>query len=161
MNRINWDIIDNKIDYLNFNEQILNGKVVDVYDGDSIKLVLPFIIKKEESKYRLINKLLKKKDIIKLYKWNCRLSGIDTPEIRTKNLKEKKLGLEVRNILRDKILNNTLIVKCGTFDKYGRLLVTLFDTQENLQNNNSINQWLIDNKYANEYNGGKKQEWFT
>ena len=44
MNRINWDIIDNKIDYLNFNEQILNGKVVDVYDGDSIKLVLPFII---------------------------------------------------------------------------------------------------------------------
>ena len=96
MNRINWDIIDNKIDYLNFNEQILNGKVVDVYDGDSIKLVLPFIIKKEESKYRLINKLLKKKDIIKLYKWNCRLSGIDTPEIRTKNLKEKKLGLEVR-----------------------------------------------------------------
>ena len=34
MNRINWDIIDNKIDYLNFNEQILNGKVVDVYDGE-------------------------------------------------------------------------------------------------------------------------------
>ena len=38
-----------------------------------MKLVLPFIIKKEESKYRLIN-ILKKKDIIKLYKWNCRLS---------------------------------------------------------------------------------------
>lgn len=164
MDKINWDIIDNNIDYLSFNNEILSGKVVDVYDGDSIKLVMPFIMKSSvtsQSKNKIYNHFFKPKEIIQLYKWNCRLKGIDTPEIRTRNLKEKEFGFEVRDKLREKILNNILIIKCGVFDKYGRLLVTLYETNDDLKKENSINKWLIDNNYANEYNGGRKQEWFT
>lgn len=161
MEKINWSIVDNNINYLTFNNEVLKGKVVDVYDGDSIKLVLPFIIKRGVSKYKILNNFFKSSDIIQLYKWNCRLTGLDTPEIRTRNLKEKEFGLEVRDKLREKILNNLLFVKCGVFDKYGRLLVTLYDSDENLKKDYSINQWLIDNKYAKEYNGGKKQQWFA
>lgn len=161
MDKINWSLIDNNVNYLSFNNNIFSGKVVDVYDGDTIKLVLPFIIKTSKYKYKFLDKLLKKRDIIQMYKWNCRLTGIDTPEIRTKNLQEKEFGIMVRDKLREKILNNLLFVKCGVFDKYGRLLVTLYDSEENLKKDNSINKWLINNKYAKEYNGGKKQEWFT
>lgn len=161
MDKINWSIVDSNINYLTFNEQIFKGKVVDVYDGDSIKLVLPFIIKRTQNKYKIFDKFFKRNDIIQLYKWNCRLAGLDTPEIRTRNLKEKDFGLEVRDKLREKILNNLLFIKCGVFDKYGRLLVTLYDTEANLKKDYSVNQWLIDNNYAKEYNGGKKEEWFT
>jgi endonuclease YncB( thermonuclease family) len=57
-----------------------------------------------------------------------------------------------------KILDtNTKIikVKCHEFDKYGRLLVTLFDDNKTLIN---INQRLIDEKYAKSYDGGTKEQ---
>ena len=161
MDKINWSIVDNNINYLTFNEEIFQGKVVDVYDGDSIKLVLPFIVKRTQNKYKIFDKFFKRSDIIQLYKWNCRLAGLDTPEIRTRNLKEKDFGLQVRDKLREKILNNLLFVKCGMFDKYGRLLVTLYDTEDNFKKDYSVNKWLIDNNYSKEYNGGKKEEWFA
>jgi len=114
-------------------EQEIEAKVVSVYDGDTIKAIFP------------LND--------KLYKWNCRLSGIDTPEIRTSSALEKQHGYFVRNALREKILNKVVSLKCGDLDKYGRLLVQVFHQGEN------INQWLIDNNYAFTYDGGTKQSW--
>lgn len=114
-------------------QQIVEAKIVSVYDGDSVKAIFPF------------NNVM--------YKWNCRLSGIDTPEVRTSNQLEKKYGYFVRNKLRNKILNKVVTLKCGTFDKYGRLLIELIIDDTN------INKWLIDNSYAFPYNGGKKQSW--
>ena len=120
---------------LSFEGQIIKAKVVSVYDGDTIKAIFPL------------------KD--KFYKWNCRLTGIDTPELRTRNTNEKKFGYEVRDILRDKILNKIVNLHCGDFDKYGRLLTEVFF----IDNNNSVNNWLIENKYAFAYDGGTKQCW--
>lgn len=114
-------------------EQEIEAKVVSVYDGDTIKAIFP------------LND--------KLYKWNCRLSGIDTPEIRTLSALEKQHGYLVRNALREKILNKVVSLKCGDLDKYGRLLVQVIHQEEN------INQWLIDNNYAFAYDGGTKQSW--
>ena len=114
-------------------KQIVEAKIVSVYDGDSVKAIFPF------------NNVM--------YKWNCRLSGIDTPEVRTSNQLEKKYGYFVRNKLRNKILNKVVTLKCGTFDKYGRLLIEIIIDDTN------INKWLIDNSYAFPYNGGKKQSW--
>ena len=90
-----------------------------------------------------------------LYKWNCRLINIDTPEIRTRNLREKVYGKKVRDYLRKKILNKIVTVSCKDFDKYGRLLVEIFYEDEN------INNWLIDNGYAKIYDGGTKHKWFA
>jgi endonuclease YncB( thermonuclease family) len=136
---INWEIVDKKIKSFSFEERICNGKVVDVYDGDTVKIVFPLTDKEPE----------------RLYKWNCRLINVDTPEIRTKNLKEKAYGKLVRDKLREKILNNIVEIHCKDFDKYGRLLVEIFYENEN------INQWLIDNNYAKQYGGGKKNKWFV
>ena len=44
-------------------------------------------------------------------------------------------------------------IQCDTFDKYGRLLVNIVIHKED------ISKWLLDNKYAFEYDGGKKKCW--
>ena len=142
---INWDLVDNKIKTFSLEGEIKKGKCVNVYDGDTIKVVFPIHDK--------------------LYRWNCRLSGVDTPEIRTKNKEEKKMGYKVRDKLREKILNKMIYVKCGEFDKYGRLLAEIYLENEyqvggsSMETNTSINKWLINNKYAFKYDGGKKKGW--
>ena len=131
---INWDIVDSKIKDFTFEGETKTAKVVSVYDGDTIKVV-----------FSLSGKL---------FKFNCRISGVDTPEIRTKNEKEKAYGLKVRDKLKEKILNKVVVVQCGKFDKYGRLLI---DIQQ--EGTETISKWLIKNNYAFPYDGGKKREW--
>ena len=121
-----WDSVNDKIKVFSFEGRECQGKVVSVYDGDTVKIVFPLTDKEPE----------------RLFKWNCRLINVDTPELRTKNKKEKEFGKKVRDMLREKILNNVVNVKCLDFDKYGRLLVEIF--YEGV----SVNQWLIDNNYA-------------
>lgn len=111
----------------------VEAKIISVYDGDTVKAIFP------------LNGVM--------YKWNCRLTGIDTPEIRTSDRLQKKFGYEVRDILRDKILNKIVTLKCQDLDKYGRLLTEIWFDEQN------INQWLIDSKYAFVYDGGTKQSW--
>lgn len=149
----NLNIIDNlsstnnDMPFLTLNNEIKFGYVVDVYDGDTCKINMYF---KDE-----------------IYRWNCRIMGIDTPELRTKNENEKECGYFVRDKLREKILNKIVIVKCLNFDKYGRLLVNIYeydnniDSINNINNLSSINDWLISNNYALPYDGGTKtiKEW--
>jgi len=85
-----------------------------------------------------------------------RLAGIDTPESRTKDVHEKKLGLEVKekltNLLKDakKIVIKT--EKPDSKEKYGRILGWLFIDDGKL----SINEILIKEWYAWEYMGETK-----
>jgi endonuclease YncB( thermonuclease family) len=115
----------------------VDAKVVSVYDGDSLKIIFPL--------HNVV------------YKWNCRLRGVDTPEIRTKNLKEKAFGYKVRDMLRKKLINQIVKLSCDSFDKYGRLLVTVRCEEDDC----TVNQWLLNNNYAVEYNGGKRVDWST
>ena len=92
-----------------------------------------------------------------LYKWNCRIARVDTPELRTRNIKEKQFGYQVRDFLREMILDKIVKVRCLDFDKYGRLLIEIIGIEEQEIN---ISDWLISNNYAFEYNGGKKKQWF-
>ena len=131
---INWDEI-NDAPLFSLEGQELKAKVVSVYDGDTIKCVFP------------LND--------KLFKWNCRLSGVDTPELRTRNKNEKKFGYQVRDNLREKILGKVITLKCGEFDKYGRLLATVKCDGDKC----SVNDWLIENDYAFKYDGGTKKSW--
>lgn len=135
----NWDLATKNTKEFSFDGRKCKGKVVEVYDGDTVKIVFP----------------LSENNPNHLYKWNCRLINVDTPEIRTKNTKEKEFGLSVRDNLREKILNKIVDVHCKDFDKYGRLLVEIF--YENI----NINNWLIEKNYAKKYDGGKKSQWFT
>lgn len=104
--------------------------VTKVYDGDTIHVVFEY-----KGEYN---------------KWVCRLYGVDTAEIRTKDLEEKEFAIETRDALRDRILHQEVQIKCYEFDKYGRLLATIIKDDVN------INEWLIEEGYAKPYFGGTK-----
>lgn len=107
------------------------ARITSVYDGDTIKAIFKF-----RGVYNT---------------WSCRIIGIDTPELRTKNPEEKEIGYKARDFLRGLVLNKIVQLKCHKFDKYGRLLVDV------VTDNGSVKDILIQNKFALPYDGGKKQ----
>ena len=87
---------------------------------------------------------------VKLHKQRVRLHGIDTPESRTRNLAEKKLGLAAKERLKELCVGKFKIKSLGK-GKYGRILgIPYTDTGED------ICQKLIDEGHAVKYHGGKK-----
>ena len=90
------------------------------------------------------------------YFQRVRLAGIDTPESRTTDKREKELGLEVKKKLKE-ILDAAKVVvirteKPDSTEKYGRVLGWLFvDGAEQ-----SVNNSLIASGYAWVYGGGTK-----
>lgn len=128
-------------EFMTLKGNIYNAKIVYIYDGDTLHVVF--------------------KEFDKFYRWNCRIMGVDTPELRTKNLKEKELGYKVRDALIERFMDKIVKIKCDEFDKYGRLLIDVFvpnDIEEN-DGNLMLSQWLINNEYAYEYDGGTKKSW--
>ncbi len=132
------------------------GKVSHIIDGDTLYLIM----------------LDKEAQPIKL---DCRLSGIDTPEMS----KNYDIAIRARNRLlqlvtncnidindtHDKNTMNKLIdnentkiifIECLGNDKYGRQLVKLFTDNEK---QNCINDIMIKEGFAHTYDGGKKLEW--
>lgn len=116
------------------NGYIVTGKVCSVYDGDSMKIIFPFHDH--------------------FYKWTCRLNGVDTPELRSKDTQEKQRAIMVRDKVKEKILHKKVTVHCGKFDKYGRLLIDLICIEDQCH----INKWLLENDLAIEYFGGRKRK---
>lgn len=135
------------------------GKVVEIYDGDSCKIAIAYNNK--------------------LYKFVCRLSGIDTPELKPRLDKENRdveiqKAIMARNRLielctdvkikptytknecNEIIYNNKKIISvdCYGFDKYGRLLVELYNIY--IKKDKTYNTILIEEGFANAYDGGTK-----
>jgi micrococcal nuclease len=85
-----------------------------------------------------------------------RLAGIDTPESRTKDLNEKKLGLEAKDWLKSKLKDaEDIIIKTelpDSSEKYGRILGWLHIKGYD----KSLNQMMIDEGYAWGYMGDTK-----
>ena len=109
-------------------------KVLSVYDGDTVTINfdLGFNV-------NIIEK--------------CRLIGIDTPELRTKNKYEKTLGYKVRDYLRELILDKEVEVETHKEGKWGRYLVDIYIDGIH------VNQHLIDLNYARVYDGGTREKW--
>ena len=113
------------------------GKVVHVYDGDTIHVIM--------------------ETFGTVFKWRCRIAHIDCPELRTRNAEEKSQGYIARDVVRDLLMNKIVRLKCLDFDKYGRLLVEItvcIDEKDVL-----LHEWLIANNYAQPYEGKTKLEW--
>ena len=85
-----------------------------------------------------------------------RLAGIDSPESRTTNLKEKALGLETKEWLKKTLEDAKDILikteKPDSTEKYGRIIGHLFINDQET----SLNNQMIDEGYALPYDGGKK-----
>ena len=93
-----------------------------------------------------------------MHRFRCRLAGIDAPEhkpLKSKPNRLEEIAAAHRSTealdRRQKETNGVLLVDFQGADKYGRLLVILYDVNEE-----SINQWLIREGYAVAYDGGKK-----
>ena len=87
-------------------------------------------------------------------KVRIRASGIDTPESRTRNKAEKKLGLAAKARMK-KLCAKKIYVESlngGKLDKYGRLLANLYTEEDNT----NICQTLIREGHAIKYDGSKK-----
>ena len=106
------------------------AKCTKCYDADTVHMVFDFDNR--------------------LTRWNCRLSGIDSAEIKSKDEEEKEFAIKSRDFLKEKILEKIVKIKCDKFDKYGRLLITIFCEDVN------INELLLKEGYAYKYDGGKK-----
>jgi micrococcal nuclease len=114
-----------------FKPNIRLAKVIKVYDGDTIT----------------IGTIMNNNN----YQFQVRLNRLDTPELKTKNEIEKKAGLFVRDKLIEKILYQVITINIIEYDKYGRLLAEIYLNDEN------INDWLLNNKFAVPYNGKTKE----
>ena len=120
-------------------------KIVKVLDGDTIDVTidLGFDLYKKE---------------------RVRIAGVDTPEKRTRDLEEKALGIDATNWLKEKLTetikgDEELTIRTelkGGVGKYGRLLGWLYVGESNI----SLNELMIEEGYAWEYDGGTKQKDF-
>ena len=87
-------------------------------------------------------------------KARVRLAGIDTPETRTKNPKEKEMGYQATEFLEMHLMEATkLTVKTEKDGKFGRMLGWLYKSENDVT---SINETMIDEGYAWAYDGGTK-----
>jgi micrococcal nuclease len=112
------------------------SKVISVYDGDTFRVnidSLPPIVGKNIA---------------------IRVNGVDTPEIRGKCLYEKNLALKARDFVRDR-LANAKEIKLTNLQrgKYFRVVANV------LVDGVSLEQELLDNELAYDYDGGKKSSW--
>ena len=123
--------------------------------------------KKEISKYEYKAKLVRVVDgdtcdaLIDLgfdtwVKKRIRFMGVDTWESRTRNLEEKKKGLEAKAFTKHLLENSDegkFALRSHGVGKYGRVLGELFVKGED----KSVNELLKENGHASEYYGGKKK----
>ena len=93
-------------------------------------------------------------------KERVRVAGVDTPEKRTRDLEEKKLGLDATVWLQEKLEgaiegDDDLVIRTelvGGVGKYGRLLGWLYIGDGDV----SLNEQMIEEGYAHAYDGGTK-----
>ena len=85
-----------------------------------------------------------------------RLAGIDTPESRTTNVKEKAMGLESKEWLKKTLEGaKDILIKTelpDSTEKYGRIIGHLFINGQET----SLNNQMIAEGYALPYDGGTK-----
>jgi len=118
------------------------GVVVNVYDGDTFRAVV----------YH--NGLMKK--------LTFRPVGYDTPEMKPlKSMENREIHIEKAKEARQKFIdlcggmNSYVFLRCGKYDKYGRVLVHVTNRRYSRK---TINNLMLESGLSNPYNGGTKLE---
>jgi len=124
----------NYTDTIPYIPPITYGKVVKVYDGDTITIAtkLPY-------------------DSSPIYRFSVRINGIDCPEMKTHNNNEHKCAIIAKQTTHDLAFNQIVQLKNITLEKYGRILADVFVDEI------SIGDLLLDCKLAVKYDGGTKK----
>lgn len=120
-------------DTVRFTVPINYGKVVKVYDGDTITLASKLPYKNSP-----------------IYRFQVRLNGIDSPEIRGKTDTERKKAIEAKESLSFLIMDKFVRLDNVSTEKYGRILADVYYRDVN------VNEWMISHNFAVKYDGGTK-----
>lgn len=116
-----------------------NADVKKIIDGDTLDIVIDL-------------------GFDTLRKTRVRLYGVNTPESRTSNLEEKKLGLAAKEFTEQWIINSGNKIKLQTIidknEKYGRVLAMVWN-----DNNECLNKDIISSGLAREYFGIGDKTW--
>ena len=89
-----------------------------------------------------------------------RLTGLDTPETRTKNLEEKEFGLFVKSVVEGFLPVGShihLLTDLSEEDKFGRILGTVHALDTSIGPNVDVNQYLLNHRFAVPYEGKSKE----
>ena len=120
-----------------FTFPIKGGRVIKVYDADTITIAskLPY----NESP---------------LYRLSVRLNGIDTPEMKGKDIseEEKTAAKEAREFVYKLVFNKYVRLENVESEKYGRILADVYVGDIHL------NELLLRERYAVKYDGGTKRK---
>jgi len=119
------------------------GIPANIYDGDTLSII--FVYNGTPVKYR------------------CRTLGYDSPEMKPSlsnqtREAEKVLAHKAKDRfieLLTKHADKNIFIKCHEFDKYGRLLVEIW----NYVDKDSINCMMINEGHGKPYQGGTKEKW--
>ena len=112
------------------------SKVISVYDGDTFRVNI-------DSLPPIVGKNIP-----------IRLEGVDTPEINGKCQYEKDLALEARDFVRSKLSNAVeILLNDLQRGKYFRIVAKVYIDGVSLE------EELLQNGLAYQYNGGKKSNW--
>ncbi len=133
---------EKEVKYFSFAGRRLIVKPCNIYDGDTFSILFEW--KGEVIKYR------------------CRCVGYDTPEMKP-SLKDPNREKEKQKALLAKMRFEELLAKgkdglveveCGEFDKYGRILVTVYNGVDQ----ESLNDIMMKEGHGLPYDGGKKSK---
>jgi endonuclease YncB( thermonuclease family) len=146
------------VPFFTLNNIKTKARLIDVYDGDTVTCIFPIF----GNNY---------------YKFNLRLMGIDTAELKSHEISQKQKALEARHLIlkscsetynlnmdcrRNDIQNyleenETFVwIECFDFDKYGRVLANVYNYKDKELNDISLCELLLNSKLAYAYDGGKK-----
>ena len=120
-------------DTIAFIPPIVAGKVIKVYDGDTITIASKI-----------------PGTALPVYRFRVRLAGIDSAEIKGSSETEKKKAIEARDALHNLIFGKMIVLQNVGTEKYGRILADIY------LDDIHVNKWMLDNNYAVTYDGGKK-----
>ena len=131
------------IKYFSFQGLTFDAKACNIYDGDTFSAV--FVFRGEPIKYR------------------CRCMGYDSPEMkpplskpnRDEEMKHAKIAKARFTELLQKSPDGLIKLECLAFEKYGRILVNVYNNVDH----DSLNTIMVREGHGKAYDGGHKGEW--
>jgi endonuclease YncB( thermonuclease family) len=126
-------------------KQVCVGKVVDVYDGDTVRVV--FMPAGFSAPVQMV----------------ARMAGYDSAELKQSKAdppaerdRKRALAVAARDYLAALVLHKVVRITCGPFDKYGRVLVTLnvvLPSASPSASASSVNDLMVAQGFGKPYNG--------
>jgi len=138
------NITDEKsVPYFSFKNKIFYAKPCHIYDGDTFSIIFDF--RGEIMKYK------------------CRCMGYDTAEMKPKlSVPNRAHEVELAHKAKDRLTellgkhdSKLVKVECLDFDKYGRILINVWNMVDEL----SLNEIMIKEGHGKPYDGGTKEVW--